>query len=127
MSLDWTVEEVDAREELHSSEIEWAKTNALIWLSVGCGYNEITEANADEIFERVSVWERVFGSFNQAYDRETDTYADSKLTLADVRRRVGLSTNANVRTRSSFRKMISEKLEEDARYERKRQQEKQED
>ncbi len=87
MSLDWNASKVADYETLHSTDEGWAVTQALVFGSIGTGMGTITEENAAEVFARIALIERLHGAFLQSSEGPVN------ITLDDVKRRVGLSTN----------------------------------
>lgn len=117
MSLDWSIADIRNHEEvrvcydpyrrnedlLTRDEIENSlKTEALIWLTIGVGMNQITEANHEQFAARVIAWELVHGPYLRLNDEP------HSLTLADVKRRIGLSTNASKMTLPQFKKSLAD-------------------
>lgn len=72
-----------------------SRTEALIWLSLSTVIGEITEENHEEVFRRVQVIEKKHGAM--LGDSEEAVF----FTMADVKRRIGLKTNAAFRDESS--------------------------
>jgi len=85
---------------------DWAITESLIWATMGIGINTITEANAEEFHTRLMVWHRAIG-VRQGNPSE-------RITLADVRKRIGLSTNATPLTKAGFKNNVWRILMADA-------------
>lgn len=72
-----------------------SETEALIFLSMPCGFHKITTDNAVEVYGRCYGIER-FGAFRT--QRGKPVY----ITLADVRAHVGLTTNASPKTAGQY-------------------------
>jgi len=66
-----------------------AKTQKLIWMTLIIKMDEITEKNYLEFYGRMMTSSAVYST-------------DDGITLDDVRAHIGLKTNTNVRTNSSF-------------------------
>lgn len=81
-----------------------AVTNALIWISIPCGFDEITSKNAPKLFQRIRVYEKMNGAMNRKF-------VDNKpvpvfLTYQDIIDHQGLTTNASTLTDISFKKNV---------------------
>lgn len=81
-------------------------TDALIWvLGLFVGIPEINEKNAEKVFLRIRIYEKVWGPFL------TGKPADSPyFTWEEVHSHVGLKTNGTLRTDAQYRKWIFEQL-----------------
>lgn len=85
MSLDWRIDGIKDFEELKSN---WSLTEALIWATLSVGIGQITERNFEVFHGRLSLIERLNGSFLlQGGDQRY-------ITLEEVKRHIGLWTNA---------------------------------
>ena len=116
MALNWDISSVkdfeevtvchDAygdNEDLTREQVENSyKTEGLIWLTIGIGMNQITEANAEEFHTRVRMWEDAHGGYLRL-GGESYNY-----TREDIERRIGLGTNASTMTKTQFHKSIIE-------------------
>jgi hypothetical protein len=111
MALNWDVTEVKDHEEVLEG-MEWSITEIMIWYTIAIDLGEITDENAGEFFQRISIWERIMGP--AFFYTEDGDKKDRYMTLADVKRRVGLSTNVVNLTRSKWNKRIMEILNRDA-------------
>jgi hypothetical protein len=74
-------------------------TQSLIFATMPVGINQITEKNAEEFYTRLNLIERVNGTFLRTADGK-----DLFITPEDIRKHIGLSTNATPRTRPQFLK-----------------------
>lgn len=81
-------------------------TDGLVWASIACGYCEITEKNLDEVWERVRMWQKVIGAF------QSGNQGDVPTTKEDVRRHIGLRTNASRKTKKEFWETVKRHLAE---------------
>ncbi len=114
MSLNWNVQackDVDvlinkSGSEAEKDKLQWMITESVIWLSMTCGYKEITEKNYGEIWWRISVYEQYCGSYI-SYGANKPYY----ITLDDIKKRIGLYTNANKITLGKYMKWILKKVE----------------
>lgn len=78
----------------------------LVWASIICGFNHITEANALEVWMRVNLYQHTVGGL---------LFEDDKplwLTYSDIVRYIGLTTNADTKTVPEFWRHMK-KLQED--------------
>jgi hypothetical protein len=92
MSLNWEATNIPDYEEL-KTDAEWEKTNTLIWVTLVLQYGwELTDKNLD------MAWERLY-AFQKVTNREY-------LTYADLKRRVGLSTNSGTMTDAQWKKHL---------------------
>lgn len=110
MSLDWDISEVKNNDEIKADGSPWVTTETLIWYTMAVDMGEITKENYDEFFKRVSIWETINGAGKRKFDSETNEYEDIFMTLEDVERRIGLSTNVITRDREEWGERIAEIL-----------------
>ena len=84
---------------------------ALVWMSLVCGYNKITEANAEKIAQRLMEYQMVKGPLLEYGTAEGPT-GQRKLyiDLPEVKRYIGLSTNASSMTDAEWRKHLHEHI-----------------
>lgn len=85
-------------------------TEALIWLGNGGGYSGITEANAGEIFRRVSILAELWGPPAMHGD-DTPWF----ITQEDVRKHIGMSMNWTAKTKTKFNADVKYEREKQAR------------
>ena len=104
--LDWSTEKCDPK--AHEQD-EKAVTEALVWATMYVGIPRITAANAVTFTERITAWSRVTGPMvTQVTD--SGTLAPVPITLADVRIRIGLETNASRMSDAAFRNMLINRI-----------------
>lgn len=77
--------------------------DALVWLSLICGYREITLKNVDKVIARIMAYQSVTGAYLSANGGAIKVY----ITPEDVRRFIGLSTNASVMTDAQWAKHLA--------------------
>ena len=105
MSLDWSVRGCDNWEELTDNQPELNKTHALVFATMSIGIGAITEKNYKKFYHRYlaflpTLWEQ----------------PRPEITLEDVRRRIGLTTNASKKSDAAFIKDIGNYYLECAKY-----------
>ncbi|RDJ35734.1 MAG: hypothetical protein DWQ19_13025 [Crenarchaeota archaeon] len=108
MSLDWSLEKVHNWEELANNRTHRNITDAIVFKTMAIGISEITEKNYVEFYQRIRVWEQAFGA--SMYYSEQGKRHEWPITLFDVKRRIGLFTNASRLTEKQFLKLLSENL-----------------
>lgn len=114
MPLNWNISAVKDWQTLRDDPHQRAITDALLYLTISAGVAEITEKNALEFFERVNILETLHGVFVHKDNGESfDAY---HITPADIRRRIGLHTNAAPMTRARFERNIVDTLNRAARH-----------
>ena len=80
-------------EELNT-DANYPMTERIYFVTLVTDLGEITESNFGEFYARVKVYEAITG--------------DDYITLANIKRRIGLSTNVSNRTSAQFLKRMSE-------------------
>lgn len=106
MALNWSIERCRDWREL-TTDTEAAVTNAILILSMPCGFGKIEEKSAGKIAARIMAWELAFGPFLYT---DSDGKLPRPITPADVSRRVGLSTNAREMTDKQFAAHLGQSL-----------------
>jgi len=76
------------------TETTYPMTERLYFVTLVTDLGEITESNFGEFYARVKVYEAITG--------------DDYITLADIKRRIGLTTNVSNRTSAQFLKRMTE-------------------
>lgn len=85
------------------SENKWhSVTEALVDLSVTCGFDEIRENNALEVARRIATHERDRGALLMTREGPEADPNPAPITFEDVWNHVGLSTNASTLSRKEF-------------------------
>lgn len=107
MSLNWSVSKVKdwetvcritATEDwpddgIKKGDLLWRNTTtALAWHLLNIGVAEITEDNAPEVYARITLLERLYGS----------SILDRPINLDDVNMHVGLFANVKTESRTTF-------------------------
>lgn len=91
--------DADGDKTLHEiNPVTWA----LIWSTIFIGIGNITEANHKDFYFRLSLYEKVFGTFLR------EKRQPHPLTHQEVIDHIGLSTNASWLTHAKFMAMIAE-------------------
>lgn len=114
MALHWNV---SACAEQATTKEGWVLTEALIWSTIFIGINKITEKNVEEFYGRLATYEQMFSPLT--YRASGDHAEKNYTTYAELRHRIGLSTNASAKTRKQFLKnltmLMSDQLERNIR------------
>ena len=127
MALHWGIGDVEDWQGLHNScrvegdestrdhaegseadlecQRQWARTETLLFATMGIGIACITEKNVELVCTRLAIYQQVFGALMSIGGKPLP------LTSADVHRRIGLWTNASALTDAAYRKRIWERLE----------------
>ena len=102
MPLSWSVEKVADHEEVTAEGRPWEITELLIFTTMGVGIGQITDANAEEFWTRMQVWAMACG------------HEPLEITLDDIKRRVGLRTNASLKSKAAFSGQVNRQLRDRA-------------
>ena len=113
MSLNYRLPKTDYEFTLQEGERTILKpaTHALVFSTMFTGINTITEKNVQQVFERVVIFQKVFGAISYIGDEPVF------ITLQDVKDHIGLSTNASPRTLVQFKNFVFSNLVDDAKRE----------
>lgn len=93
-------------------------THTFIFASLSLGFCEITEKNADEIFERFWIFEQCFGVYintSEILPGGRMITIPRRIRLEDVRAHIGLRVNASTMTKREFSAHIMRNLKRDAK------------
>ena len=124
MSLNWNIEDVVNHEEVairhdsygdndHLTREELTQsliTQAVVFRTMAVGIGRITEENATEFATRSKMYEEMNGMSLYIAGE------DYSLTLEDITRRIGLTTNVSKWTDAQFGKIMLKRLRERAEY-----------
>ena len=77
----------------------------IIWVTMIIGIREITDKNWERFYNRINIWEKVFGS--GYYKRNRKKLVPILVTKEDVQRMIGLRTNASPLSDAKFKKHLS--------------------
>jgi hypothetical protein len=107
MSLDFSYKGIDPVLVEHPGDDEeyHPVLQALVWMSMSCGYSRITKDNAAKVYERVRACQLMHGAFVHK-KRETNSISAVYITRRDVEAYVGLTTNATALTDPQFAKRM---------------------
>lgn len=128
MALNWSIADVKDTHLLHNTKREgddeppfpkgsdedwegdrqWEITDAIIWATMAVDIGEIKESNYEEFYARLKMVEKVYGG--RPY----------QITLADLKRRIGLGTNVITTTPAAFANRMKKTLVDDAHRKAKR-------
>jgi len=100
MSLNWSAENTPQYKR-HGTTTP--VTDALVFMTLAIGINEITDSNARIFFHRVDMLEKLFGAQLMSQDGETC------ITWLQVQDHRGLRTNASTLTDTQFLKRVWER------------------
>lgn len=104
MPLTWDVKDIENYEEKfpETKEGNWNPiTEAITWLSLGCGFNRITKENLEMVAERVIASELAFGPILRRGDG-----MDVPITYEQIKGHVGYKSNASVKKPAEFLKHL---------------------
>lgn len=105
MSLNWSVEQCENADELLEGD-EWQITQSLIFVTMSVGMGEITKANVKEFAVRVATFEALWGSTMRQGGEPRF------MPLQDIVRRIGLTTNVALESRTQWAKwQMKQKME----------------
>ncbi len=110
MTLRWSTDRIT---EDVTGPKDWEITKALIMATVGIGMPKISERNVEVFTTRLYAFQRIHGPLVQEFTN--GELRAVQLTLAQVRRRIGLTTNAAVMNGSEFKLALADEILTDAR------------
>ena len=101
MPLTWDLTDCEDYKSLQTDD-EWGITQTLIFCTMHTGIGHLTEKNADEFYARVHFLEQLNGGLILA--TRNGKRIDRPLMPLDIKRRIGLRTNASFKdeSRTSF-------------------------
>lgn len=113
MSLDFSYANVVNKDEVMTNPAypkDWHPIgNALVWMSLVCGYRDITEANAVKIAQRVMEYQSIKGPLLEYMAPGADGKTEKRslyIDLPEVKRYIGLKTNGSVMTDREWNKHL---------------------
>lgn len=95
MSLTYNFANVADHEALHADDRQWSITEHLIWHSIAVEMSGITEKNWKKFAQRYLAWHKV-----------RNTPENGMVSVADIKRRIGLRTNVGNTTDHQFSKSL---------------------
>lgn len=98
MALNYDFSKVKDHKKL--TDEQFAVLDILIWATMAVGFTAITKTNYEEFYKRLHFKERLTGSYLNR--RENDKTVERYITEDEVKRFIGLSTNAGNFSRSEF-------------------------
>jgi len=104
---DWTNDEKTEIRKLNSV------THALIFGSMAIGIGKITQANHEEVYLRYAMEEKIFGTRLRRKNEEGE-WVDRSITLADIKRHIGLGTNVSLDSKAKYKNHLMRNLREAA-------------
>ena len=104
MSLNFDFSKVPLYEAVTTDPADPTKwhpvADALVWLSLHCGYAEITLKNVDKVIDRIMAYQVVLGAYLRR--RSGEIY----IMPVDIRRFVGMRTNATRLTDAQWHRRL---------------------
>lgn len=82
---------------------------ALVWMSMVCGYNEITEKNAVKVAQRLMEYQTIEGpllSYTTPGEDGAEVSRKLYIDVPEVKRYIGLTTNAGTMTDREWNKKL---------------------
>lgn len=95
MGLSYDLTGITDWENLYRDNV--AKTNAMLFGTMIVGVNKITDENWHDFYARVSIWESAYGSLVLSES------GDDNIKPSDVKKFIGLTTNAETMTLTQFK------------------------
>ena len=108
MSLNWDLSKCKDVDKIKGDGLPWVITECLIWYTMAVDLGSITEDNIDEFCTRMYITDNA--STPMMYDGKEHR----SITYAEVKDRIGLSTNVCHRTKAQFSKRIASMLRDGA-------------
>jgi len=101
MALNWNIAKVKNYEELLDKDGCLKSPHSTIVLAtIQVSFNEITQTNWEEFYKRINFIEKIFGSYH--YEDEKGKPKAKYITEGDIKRLIGLHTNATKKTPTKF-------------------------
>ena len=109
MALHWDLAEIEDWKQLFKEEDEHGNSEmksvheTILFHTMNVGIRNITEKNWKQFFNRVQMWEKIRGVKYYTYEGNQPIYT----TQDDVKRMIGLTTNASTFSKTEFLKRLS--------------------
>lgn len=117
MSLNYDTTKCDPPTPQNDNEAQ--ARECLIWGTMATGINEITIANWPEVYARMCMIEKVNGPYRQIVPGKDTVSGDPipvYITPAEVKRWIGMHTNASPKTRIQFMRWFKYSLDDMVKY-----------
>jgi len=118
MALEWDVTQIEDHKSLVWPEDRKDRedsmnpvTKALIFHMMSAGFTGITEDNYAEVTMRIAAWEAVMGTSISDREDDSDEWSPRPITVADVKRHIGLRTNVSPKTWNAWASDVKEAVE----------------
>lgn len=110
MALNWSIEKVENYEELLDKE-ECLKSphSTIVLATMQVGLNEITQNNWEEFYKRINFIEKVYGTYHYIDDKSGKAKPEY-VKEDDIKRLIGLHTNASKKTPTQFLQQFSNEV-----------------
>jgi len=117
MALHWDVSKVENYQHITTKpwtrgteDPEWhGVTNAIIMLSMVCGYGRVTEENYKKVAKRIAAYQLVCGAYMGSRE-----WPQIYVTEEDVKMHIGLSVNVTPITDAAWMKKLARMVDENA-------------
>lgn len=117
MSLNWNTADIENNEEVCFEEREATPTQrggrylkplteSFVFGCMSIGIGQWTADNADEVFARLKIIEKLDGSFVRTFNDETKEWENYSITPEDVQRHIGLHVNVSFESRKEWAQRI---------------------
>ena len=122
MALHWNLSKIKDNETVCFYEKDGARamkgvTETLIWATMIVGLPDITEKNAEEFYFRIRFYERTQGALRTRFSADGEDITPVFVSADEVRKHIGLGTNASRETRPAWIKRMSMHIDRDAKRE----------
>jgi hypothetical protein len=95
-------------------EVDAATWQTFPFAMMAVGMGRVTEQNAKEVAWRISLFEKLHGSFRKTTDKFHQ--ADHPYTLAEIRTLIGFTCNVSNESEAKFRKRILDSAQQEFNY-----------
>lgn len=123
MPLNWNLSDIKNYKNLYRKVVEGEQgysseeirktlkhsPKQIIFYTMTIGMREITDKNWEQFYNRVKIWELINGV--RYYKENTKKLVPIYTTQEDVKRMIGLKTNASLINASKFKKQLFESAE----------------
>ena len=124
MSLNWNLSDIKNYKRLYrklkEGEQGYSETEVLkklkwqyeqiIWYTMTIGMRQITDDNWEQFYNRINLWEKTVGT--RYFKANTKKLIPLMIQKDDVKRMIGLRTNASTMTANQFKKHLFYNLEQ---------------